>query len=417
MAPPQAPCRTCNSSKSSTRDRDVGQYFSDIHASRPIHRQTSGNQQNTAQQKSTDESENIRGEVGIIDLSHMEVQNRAKNNNFRQNTNQSSAILPGANYRPVPTQGYQRQKSLPSTASSRSPPDKRARPEIIEIDGSSPTEKMFVTASRPEIGRTSTPIARRAGQLLQKAKNRQSLSMGSPIFTSTTTSLTSTFSSSFTAKPTRTVPATQSRNYALGAPPVSSFGSPPVSTYGGQSLSSFGTQPVSSSSFPLSSSVESQIKNLDELIAQTVQSVSAQNRLSTEIPPTTQQSFDTISYSSEQQIKGTTSPVQHQTSFSDTNTVGQQPSETVFPGVSISPSIFSQITDGQAVPVALHANIDNINRDLSTSVPSSSDGTEVKMESELNPSISDSFITGTYNGRQEYIYWRGRGNVMVVILW
>jgi hypothetical protein len=57
------------------------------------------------------------------------------------------------------------------------------------------------------------------------------------------------------------------------------------------------------------SDVESQIKNLDELIAQTVQSVSAQNRLSTEIPPTTQQSFDTISYSSEQQIK-VTSPVQ-----------------------------------------------------------------------------------------------------------
>jgi hypothetical protein len=221
--------------------------------------------------------------------------------------------------------------------------------------------------------------------------------MGTPIYTSTTTSLTSTFSSSFTAKPTRTVPATQNRNYALGAPPVSSFGTSPVSTYGGQSLSSFGTQPVSSSSFTLSSSVESQIKNLDELIAQTVQSVSAQNRLSTEIPPTTQQSFDTISYSSEQQIK-VTSPVQHQTSFSDTNIVGHQPSETVFPGVSISPSIFSQITDGQAVPVALHANIDNINRDLSTSVPSSSDGTEVKMESELNPSISDSFITGTYNG-------------------
>jgi hypothetical protein len=65
--------------------------------------------------------------------------------------------------------------------------------------------------------------------------------------------------------------------------------------------------------------------------------------------------------------KKVTSPVQHQTSFSDTNIVGHQPSETVFPGVSISPSIFSQITDGQAVPVALHANIDNINRDLSTS--------------------------------------------------
>jgi hypothetical protein len=47
------------------------------------------------------------------------------------------------------------------------------------------------------------------------------------------------------------------RNYALGAPPVSSFGTSPVSTYGGQSLSSFGTQPVSSSSFTLSSSVES----------------------------------------------------------------------------------------------------------------------------------------------------------------
>jgi hypothetical protein len=53
------------------------------------------------------------------------------------------------------------------------------------------------------------------------------------------------------------------------------------------------------SSFTLSSSVESQIKNLDELIAQTVQSVSAQNRLSTEIPPTTQQSFDTISLRSQ----------------------------------------------------------------------------------------------------------------------
>jgi hypothetical protein len=29
------------------------------------------------------------------------------------------------------------------------------------------------------------------------------------------------------------------------------------------------------------------------------------------------------------------------------------------------------------------------------------------MESELNPSISDSFITGTYNGWQVYIWWVG----------
>jgi hypothetical protein len=57
---------------------------------------------------------------------------------------------------------------------------------------------------------------------------------------------------------------------------------------------------------------------------------------------------DVVVDSSEQQIK-VTSPVQHQTSFSDTNIVGHQPSETVFPGVSISPRIFSQITDGQAV--------------------------------------------------------------------
>lgn len=365
IAPPPAPCRNCHSSSST--GRDVGQYYSDIHASQPVHQLNAASRiKDKAQQKSTDESENIRGEVGIIDLSHGEMQNRVNNNNFRQNSNQNSAISQSANLRQIPSQGYLKQRSLSNPSVSIPRQEKRARTEVIEIDGSSPTEKMF-SSNRQEIGKTSTPIVRRAGQLLQKAKNRQALSTGTAIYTSTTTTLTPTFSSSFSSQSTRT--ASSNRNFALGAPPVSSYLAPPMSS------SAFSVSPVTGS------------QSLDDIIAETVQAVSGQCILSTEVPPSSQ------SFSIEQKLPDSSS-VKHQTSFQDTNSSNQLSSQTVFPGMSISPNSFSQMVDGQAVPVALHANIDNISRDLSqVSAPSGSNATEVKMETDLNASTSDSFST------------------------
>ncbi|XP_076091975.1 uncharacterized protein LOC143063626 isoform X4 [Mytilus galloprovincialis] len=368
IAPPPAPCRNCNSSSSTGHaghaGRDVGQYYSDIHASQPVHQLNAASRiKDKAQQKSTDESENIRGEVGIIDLSHGEMQNRVNNNNFRQNSNQNSAISQSANLRQIPSQGYLKQKIQTASIQRQ---EKRARTEVIEIDGSSPTEKMF-SSNRQEIGKTSTPIVRRAGQLLQKAKNRQALSTGTAIYTSTTTTLTPTFSSSFSSQSTRT--ASSNRNFALGAPPVSSFLAPPMSS------SAFSVSPVTGS------------QSLDDIIAETVQAVSGQCRLSTEVPPSSQ------SFSPEPKLPDSSS-VKRQTSFQDTTSSNPLSAPTVFPGLSISPNSFSQMVDGQAVPVALHANIDNISRDLSqVSAPSGSNATEVKMETDLNASISDSFST------------------------
>ncbi|XP_063424311.1 uncharacterized protein LOC134708014 isoform X4 [Mytilus trossulus] len=366
IAPPPAPCRNCHSSSSSTghAGRDVGQYYSDIHASQPVHQLNAASRiKDKAQQKSTDESENIRGEVGIIDLSHGEMQNRVNNNNFRQNSNQNSAISQSANLRQIPSPGSLKQKNLTVSIQRQ---EKRARTEVIEIDGSSPTEKMF-SSNRQEIGKTSTPIVRRAGQLLQKAKNRQALSTGTAIYTSTTTTLTPTFSSSFSSQSTRT--ASSNRNFALGAPPVSSFLAPPMSS------SAFSVSPVTGS------------QSLDDIIAETVQAVSGQCRLSTEVPPSSQ------SFSTGPKLLDSSS-VKRQTSFQDTTSSNQPSAPTVFPGLSISPNSFSQMVDGQAVPVALHANIDNISRDLSqVSAPSCSNATEVKMETDLNASISDSFST------------------------
>jgi hypothetical protein len=56
------------------------------------------------------------------------------------------------------------------------------------------------------------------------------------------------------------------------------------------------------------------------------------------------------------------------------------------------------VPSSEAVPVALHANIDVINRDNSiSSVPSTSDITEIKIESDNeDASLNDSFLTGMY---------------------
>lgn len=341
VAPAPAPCRTCHTTKSSVRD--VGQYYSEIHASPPVHPQ-SRSSQNVSHQNPLEDAENIRGGVGIIDLSHSELHSgQMRGSVARQNTSQANVV--GTNIRKGPSQSPYKPRN-PSVGATQV----KNRPEVIEIDGSSPAERMF-TSHRPEIGRTSTPIVRKAGQLLQKAKNRQALSMGTAIYTSTTTSLTPTFSSSYNR-----MSSAPSSSYALGAPP-----------------------PVSSTSFSMSN-INSQA--LDDLISQTVQSLSGP--------------------SIEQQSK--VSMPQRQSSMQETSANNTGTSSNVIPGMSISPDAFSSMGDIPAVPVALHANIDNINRDLSasqSSVLSNSSSTEVKMETDSHnvssvSVASDSFNTGLY---------------------
>lgn len=299
-----------------------------------------------------DDSDNIRGEVGIIDLSHGELQGGQMRGNVpRQNTSQGSAI--GSNFRKGLGHTAPKQRNLSTGATQM-----KNKPEIIEIDGSSPSEKMF-SSYRPEIGRTSTPMVRKAGQLLQKAKNRQALSMGTAIYTSTTTSLTPTFSSSYNRQS-----SAPSSSYTLGAPPASS------------ASFALGAPPVSSTAFSMSTSINTQA--LDELISQTVQSVSG--------PPVEQHSKGSIP--------------QIQTSLQDTSSNIQGASPNVFPGMSISPNTFSSMGDGHAVPVALHANIDNISRDLSasqSSAVSNSSSTEIKMETDAQNVSSVSAAGDSFN--------------------
>lgn len=341
VAPIPATCRQCN------KPTNDGTFYTDLHAS-PGSQKTVSREPNLQQM---DESESVRGEVGIIDLSHAE---NGRRNNSTRIRHQDTEMLRPKNY---PSSSI-RDKSSSAIVDR----DKLRQETVIEIDPSSPTEKMFITSVNAN--KTSTPVVPVSPRPSQKSKNRPPppLSLGSAIYTSSSSTTTPTFSSSYISSiPRISATSLSNRKYALGAPPL----------------------PVSISS------------SLDEMIAQAAQ-FNEINQSLTDLTKRNQSQIkiDTQQQPSNQEVEQ--QPVQTgfdehhpvQTSF----TMQQHPVKT-----SLSEqNIYSQTsTSSSAVPVALHANIDNISRDISqSSTHSSTDTLEIKIESEVDNSIGDSFFMG-----------------------
>ncbi|XP_076090999.1 uncharacterized protein LOC143063003 isoform X2 [Mytilus galloprovincialis] len=361
VAPIPAPCRTCN------KHSNDGHFYSDIHSSPASHRNVTRETKNA---QPMEESETMRGEVGIIDLSHAEISRK-----------QNSARM----LRPPDDMSLK--KSYQNTSYHEKSPniqverDKNRQEDVIEIDVPSPTEKMFITSN---INKTSTPVIHSNIRPVQKPKNRPSLSMGTAIYTSTSSVTTPTFSSSYMSSPSRNIPPTfTNRKFALGAPP------PPLVA-------------------------PSNLANLDEMIAQAVQfneirtgadisSSQSQIRQSSgqsdvrppppmqQQPPKIQESDHSSSFS-EQHSRPTLCEQHSRQTISEQHSRQTNISEQKLP--------YSQqtSTSSSAVPIALHANIDNINISQN-SAHSSSDTMEIKIETEVDDSVADSFFVGN-NSRE-----------------
>ncbi|XP_063424076.1 uncharacterized protein LOC134707891 isoform X3 [Mytilus trossulus] len=387
VAPIPAPCRTCN------KHSNDGHFYSDIHSSPASHRNVTRETKNA---QPMEESESMRGEVGIIDLSHAEISRK-----------QNSARM----LRPPDDMSLK--KSYQNTSYHEKSPniqverDKSRQDDVIEIDVPSPTEKMFITSN---INKTSTPIIHSNIRPIQKPKNRPSLSMGTAIYTTTSSVTTPTFSSSYMSSPSRNIPPTfANRKFALGAPP------PPLVA-------------------------PSNLANLDEMIAQAVQfneirtgadNASSQSQIrqssgqSDVRPPPMQQQppkiqeSDHISSFSEQHSRQTLSEQHSRQTLSEQHsrqtlseqhsrqTLSEQHSRQTLSeqhsrqtNISEQKLPYSQqtSTSSSAVPIALHANIDNINISQN-SAHSSSDTMEIKIETEVDDSVADSFFVGNTDTR------------------
>ncbi|VDI19647.1 Hypothetical predicted protein [Mytilus galloprovincialis] len=363
ITPSPAPCQNCNKPR-----REERQFYSDIHAS-PSELQyrtvTKNVSDNSLQQVQEDTS--IRGEVGVIDLS--DGIGQRKNNTQTSGRTENIQLQ---SYRQVSSHDYH----MGEKESNFSKSEKRPRQEVIEIDAPSrsPQEKRFISGSK-SFQKTSTPIT--SPRVIQKPKNRQSLSMGTAIYTSTSSTTTPTFSTSYAMSTQRSVQS--NRNYALGAPPVAS------------------------NAFSTSTNL-SDFQNLEKLIAQTSQyneSLSSHNIH----PPSVVEQSKGFSNSQGHHQPSQVSVAESQGSFGQStfSDINVQPhlTPTSFSDTVTDPS-HSQYTittnqeqnlytpQSEAVPVALHV----INRENSVgSMPSTSDITEIKIESDSEDNMNDSVLT------------------------
>lgn len=372
VAPTPAPCRHCNKSSS----QDERQFYSDIHASPSSLQQRTVTKTvtNASQQQDNNDDNNIRGEVGIIDLSHGMIQKKSNSNVPSRNQN-----FQIQSYRQISSHDYHMGETEKSSVKER---DKRSRPDVIEIDVPSPPEKIFVPTCKSN-QKTSTPIS--VARAMQRSKIRPSLSMlGPAVFTTTSSTTSPTFSTSYVSPTSRSVPSSSftNRKFALGAPPVTS------------------------TTFSSSSNI-SDYQNLENLIAQTVQ---YNETLSSQNPQTVPEHRGVYQSTPQGQRQTSANLVDFgppQSSFIEMNVDHQQPQQSNFSEnfaeqhSQINVSNNDQnlyVPSSEAVPVALHANMDVIKRDNSiSSVPSTSDITEIKIESDNeDASLNDSFLTGMY---------------------
>ncbi|XP_052093999.1 uncharacterized protein LOC127730008 isoform X5 [Mytilus californianus] len=357
ITPSPAPCQNCNKPR-----REERQFYSDIHASPSElqYRTVTKNASDNSQQQLQDDT-SIRGEVGIIDLSDGIAQR--KNNNQTSGRTENIQVQ---SYRQLSSHDYH----MGEKESNFQKSEKRPRPEVIEIDAPSPQEKRFISGSK-SFQKTSTPVT--SPRVLHKPKNRQSLSMGTAIYTSTSSTTTPTFSTSYSMSTQRS--AQSNRNYALGAPPVTS------------------------NAFSTSTNL-SDFQNLEKLIAQTSQyneSLTSHNILPSGVLEQPKGFGNSLGHRQPSQVS-VAEPQNSfgQSTFSDINIQPTSFSDTV---ADQSHSQFTITTNqeqnlynpqSEAVPVALHV----INRENSVgSVPSTSDITEIKIESDSEDNVNDSVLT------------------------
>ena len=387
VAPTPAPCRHCNKSSSP----DERQFYSDIHASPSSLQQRTVTKTvtNASQQQDNNDDSNIRGEVGIIDLSHGMIQKKSNSNVPSRNQN-----LQIQSYRQISSHDYHMGETEKSSVKER---DKRSRSDVIEIDAPSPPTKIFVPTCKSN-QKTSTPIS--VARAMQRSKIRPSLStLGTAVFTTTSSTTSPTFSTSYVSPTSRSAP-TISASYVS---PTSR--NVPSSSFTNRKFA-LGAPPVTSTTFSSSSNI-SDYQNLENLIAQTVQ---YNETLSSQNPQTVPDHRGVYQSTPQGQRQTSANLVDFgppQSSFIEMNVDNQQPQQSNFSEnfaeqhSQISVSNNDQnlyVPSSEAVPVALHANIDVINRDNSiSSVPSTSDITEIKIESDNeDASLNDSFLTGMY---------------------
>ena len=394
VAPTPAPCRHCNKSSS----QDERQFYSDIHASPSSLQQRTVTKTvtNASQQQDNNDDSNIRGEVGIIDLSHGMIQKKSNSNVPSRNQN-----LQIQSYRQISSHDYHMGETEKSSVKER---DKRSRSDVIEIDAPSPPTKIFVPTCKSN-QKTSTPIS--VARAMQRSKIRPSLStLGTAVFTTTSSTTSPTFSTSYVSPTSRSAP-TISASYVS---PTSR--SVPSSSFTNRKFA-LGAPPVTSTTFSSSSNI-SDYQNLENLIAQTVQ---YNETLSSQNPQTVPDHRGVYQSTPQGQRQTSANLVDFgppQSSFIEMNVDNQQPQQSNFSEnfaeqhSQISVSNNDQnlyVPSSEAVPVALHANIDVINRDNSiSSVPSTSDITEIKIESDNeDASLNDSFLTDTNTSQQSLI--------------
>ncbi|CAC5403430.1 unnamed protein product [Mytilus coruscus] len=338
ITPSPAPCQNCNKPR-----REERQFYSDIHASPSElqYRTVTKNASDNSQQQLQDDT-SIRGEVGIIDLSDGIAQR--KNNNQTSGRTENIQVQ---SYRQLSSHDYH----MGEKESNFQKSEKRPRPDVIEIDAPSPQEKRFSSGSK-SFQKTSTPVT--SPRVLHKPKNRQSLSMGTAIYTSTSSTTTPSFSTSYTMSTQRS--AQSNRNYALGAPPVTS------------------------NAFSTSTNL-SDFQNLEKLIAQTSQyneSLTSHNILPSGVLEQPKGFGNSQGHRQPSQV----SVAEPQNSFG----------QSTFSDINIQPTSFSDtVTDQSHSQFTITTNQEQNLYD--PQMPSTSDITEIKIESDSEENVNDSVLT------------------------
>ena len=122
------PCRHCHKSTNN------GNFYSDIHSSPSSQRMQS---RQTGHPQPMEEGDSVRGEVGIIDLSHAEINRR-----------DNAARLHSQNLESPRQKNYHSSALQEKSSNIAVERDKGRAQDVIEIDPSSPTASAFLISPR-----------------------------------------------------------------------------------------------------------------------------------------------------------------------------------------------------------------------------------------------------------------------------
>lgn len=305
--------------------------------------------------------------MGVIDLSHAELNRRGSKSDLSQVNRRGNAS--------VSLNRQEKNISRQLSSSANVNRDIGRKETVIEIDPVSPTEKMFLTNST--VSKTSTPIQ---SYTHNESKHKPPI-VGTALYTSTQSSTMPTFSTGHISSAPGTMPSFSTGHISSASGTMPSFSAGHISSVP-RTVSTFSSRSFALGAPPTIATTQSQpptTSNLDEMIAQAVKF----NEIRTD--PTSSQQV------SRMEIQTLPSRVQDNVQISNS-------SHSSFVEQSHGQNIQQSSPTKPAVPVALHANIDNISREESHS-HSSSDITEIKIEqvdTEEECHITDSFFTGNY---------------------